>query len=91
MGLVEGKDYVEGDPFDNGQYHTAKLTGDPVAITIKAIDKGSFYTANGKQRWTHTAIPQNQWDAMSYEEKKNIVKQMYQKEGNNGLLNKYFA
>lgn len=91
LGLVEGKDYVKGDAFDNGRYATAKLIGNPVAITIKGLDNGGFYTASGKPRWTHTAIPQSQWNSMSYEEKAGVVKQMYQKEGNQGALNKYFS
>jgi len=90
-GLKEGVDYVAGDPFSNGQFKTAKLLKDPVKTTIQVIDKIGFFTQNGKQRWSHTAIPQSQWNKMSYEQKKNVVKQMYQKEGNKGILNQYFA
>ena len=82
-GLQEGKDYVAGDPFSGGT--TAKILGDPIATTIKAIDKMGFYTDSGKQRWTHTAIPKAQWDAMDYQEKKNLIKQMYQREGGTAL------
>ncbi|MCL5071909.1 MAG: hypothetical protein M1308_13600 [Actinobacteria bacterium] len=90
-GLKEGVDYVPGDPFSGGKYKTAKLLGDPVDTTIKVIDKIGFYTQSGGQRWTHTAISKAQWDKMSYNQKKNVVKQMYQKEGNQGQLNQYFA
>jgi hypothetical protein len=40
-GLAEGKDYVAGDTFtgsDGKTYTTAKLLGDPIETTIKAID-----------------------------------------------------
>jgi len=92
LGLVEGRDYVRGDKFPgNSNLYTAKLVGDPVAITIKGLDQGGFYTQSGKPRWTHTAIPQSQWSKYSYAQKVAVVKQMYQKEGNKGALNQYFA
>jgi hypothetical protein len=90
-GLKEGTDYTVGDSFGGGKYHTAKLIGDPVAKTIAVIDKIGFYTQGGKQRWTHTAIPQSQWNSLNYNQKKQVIKQMYQKEGNQGLLNQFFA
>jgi hypothetical protein len=90
-GLKEGTDYTKGDSFGGGKYHTAKLIGDPVAKTIAVIDKIGFYTQSGKQRWTHTAIPQSQWNSLNYNQKKQVIKQMYQKEGNQGALNQFFA
>lgn len=86
-GLREGVDYVKGDPFDNGRFHTARLLGDPVATTIKVIDNIGFYTQGGKQRWSHTAIPQDRWNAMTYEQKKQVVKKMYGHEGGKELNN----
>jgi len=92
LGLVLGKDYTQGDKFPgNSNLYTARLVGDPVAITIKGLDQGGFYTQSGKPRWTHTAIPQSQWNKYSYAQKVAVVKQMYQKEGNKGALNQYFA
>lgn len=93
-GLVLGKDYTQGDPFtgsDGRTYYTAKLIGDPVATTIKAIDQGGFKTASGQDRWSYLAdIPEAQnWKQLSYAEKKNIVKQMYQREGGNALTNSF--
>ena len=88
-GLVLGRDYEVGDPFQTGNggtLYTAKLIGDPVDQTIKVLDRIGFYTQSGAQRWTHTAIPKDQWNKMSYEQKSQIVKQMYQKEGGNGSL-----
>ncbi len=90
-GLKEGIDYTTGDPFGGGKYKTAKLLGNPVDTTIKVIDKIGFYTQGGKQRWTHTAISQSKWGKMSYEQKKDVIKQLYQKEGNKGALNQYFG
>lgn len=83
-GLKEGVDYTKGDPFDGGV--TARIIGDPVEVTIRAIDKMGFYTQSGKQRWTHTAMPQSQWNAMGYDQKKNVIADMYRKEGGNGSL-----
>lgn len=86
-GLREGVDYVVGDPFPNNpNLRTAKLLGDPIAQTIQVIDRIGFYTQGGQQRWTHTAIPQSQWNAMSYDQKAQVVAQMYQKEGGTGVL-----
>lgn len=88
-GLQEGVDYTIGDPFSGGKYHTANIIGNPIDKTIQVIDKIGFYTKNGNQRWTHTAIPQSQWNSMSYDEKKNVIKQMYQHEGGTKLKNKF--
>lgn len=91
-GLKEGVDYVQGDSFSNGQYHTAKLLGDPVAATVKVIDKIGFYTASGKPRWTYVKdIPEaKNWNNLSYDQKKNVIAQMYQHEGGSALK-QYFA
>lgn len=91
-GLVEGKDYVKGDPFKSGNstLYTAKLIGNPVEKTIKAIDRMGFYTSSGNPRWSHTAIPKTAWDNMSHDQKKKVVARMYKNEGNKGTLNKYF-
>lgn len=92
MALKKGVDYTEGDPFPNNpKLKTARLLGDPVKQTIKVIDKIGFYTSGGKKRWTHTAMSTANWNKMSYAEKKNVIKKMYQKEGNKGILNNYFA
>lgn len=90
-GLVLGKDYVVGDKFPTGNLYTARLVGDPVATTIKLIDKVGFLTASGQPRWTYANIPQSQWNRLTYDQKKSVVQQMYQREGNQGALNTYFA
>jgi hypothetical protein len=92
-GLVEGVDYVKGDPFttESGQVlYTAKLLGDPVETTIKAIDNMSFTTQSGKNRWNYTQnIPganNQEWPNLSQAEKANVIKQMYKYEGGNGSI-----
>lgn len=93
LGLVYGQDYVEGDKFPgNSNLKTAKLLGDPIATTTKGLDNAAskginpFYTAAGKQRWTHTAIPTDQWTKMTPEAKKQVVLNMYKHEGGSGQL-----
>jgi hypothetical protein len=91
-GLVEGKDYTVGDPFPNNpKERTARLLGDPIATTIKVIDKIGFYTQSGKPRWTYVnSIPDaKNWNKLSYSQKKNVIKQMYSHEGGKALLNKF--
>lgn len=84
-GLQLGVDYEIGDAFpDNPNYHTARLTGDPINTTIRVIDKIGFYTQGGKQRWTHTAIDKKAWDSMTYQQKTNVIKKMYGHEGGSG-------
>lgn len=86
---VEGVDYVQWDSWTNSEwktYYTAKLLGDPIETTIKLLDRAAstgrwaFYTKWGKQRWTHTAMSDAAWLALSPEEKKNTVLKMLQRE-----------
>ena len=89
LGMVEGVDYEKGDPFTTSDWrtlYTAKLIGDPIETTVKAFDNAAakgiwiFYTQWGKQRWTHTAMSNEEWMALSPEEKKNVVLNMLQRE-----------
>ncbi len=86
-GLVIHKDYEIGDPFEvpglKGPvtYYTAKLLGDPIAITISVIDKITFYTRYNTIRWTYIAIPQFLWLGLTPEEKKKVIAFMYNNEG----------
>jgi murein DD-endopeptidase MepM/ murein hydrolase activator NlpD len=91
MGLRPGVDYVTGDPFQGGDgrtYYTAKLLGDPVATTIKAINSGGFYTKSGAPRWSYVNALQGvqNWSNLNYNQKAQIVAQMYQHEGGSGSL-----
>ena len=93
-GLVEGKDYTQGDPFttSGGQtLYTAKFLGDPVATTIRALDQGGFYTAAGQPRWTYLGKLSQQaqqtiknWQSATNDQKVAVVKEMYQQEGGSG-------
>ena len=82
-GLKPGVDYEVGDPFqvDGATLYTAKLLGDPVALTIQVIDRLGFYTQHGGQRWTYIAMPPFVWDSLAGEVKRRIVGWMYGREG----------
>lgn len=86
-GLLEGKEYTQGDPFtvpgQNGPitFYTAKLIGDPVQLTIRVIDACGYYTVRGGQRWTYIAIPKFVWDALDAPMKKRVIGFHYQHEG----------
>lgn len=82
-GLVLGTDYEIGDPFTVGDntYHTARLLGNPVALTIKVIDAIGYYTKSGGQRWTYIALPKFVWDSLTPELKKKVIGFHYQHEG----------
>ena len=90
--LKLGVDYTVGDPFPNNpNLYTARLIGDPIAQTIKVIDKIGFYTQSGKPRWTYiNSIPQTKnWSNLSYNQKADVIKQMYAREGGKALLNNF--
>ncbi len=92
-GLKEGVDYTVGDPFPNNpNLKTARLIGDPVAQTIKVIDRIGFYTQSGKPRWSYVGSLKgaSDWKNLGYEQKKNIIAQMYSHEGGS-KLKQYFA
>lgn len=89
-GLQEGVDYQVGDSFpgDNSM-HTAKLLGDPVATTIKAIDNVGFTTKSGAPRWTYLSdlgVTNDSWKGMTKDQKVAVIKNMYKHEGGNGSL-----
>jgi hypothetical protein len=90
-GLVEGVDYVRGDAFpDNPNMFTAKLLGNPLETTIRVIDKIGFNTQDGNNRWVYTdsiAGANNQaWSKMGFQDKAQVIKEMYRHEGGNGSL-----
>lgn len=85
-GLQLGVDYTVGDQFPNNpSLKTAKLLGDPVATTINVIDKLGFQTSSGKPRWDYINIPKATWDGYSYNQKKQVIAQMYAHEGGSAL------
>lgn len=91
-GLVLGKDYTVGDPFPNNpNLKTARLIGDPVAQTIKVIDRIGLYTQSGQPRWTYVnSIPgANNWKQLSNSQKVAFIKQMYSHEGGTALRDNF--
>jgi hypothetical protein len=90
-GLVEGVDYVRGDAFpDNPNLFTAKLLGNPLEATIRVIDRIGFTTQNGNTRWAYTqSVPganNEAWSKMGFQDKAQVIKEMYRHEGGNGSL-----
>ena len=86
-GLKEGVDYTVGDAFpDNPNLKTAKLLGDPIATTIKVIDKIGFYTQSGQPRWTYVNQLPNvkNWANLDYNGKAAVIAEMYKREGGSG-------
>ena len=90
-GLILGTDYAQGDPFTvptaKGPMtlYTAKLLGDPVELTIKAIDHAGFYTHAGAVRWTYMAMPTWLWQQQTRATKVRIIGEMYGHEGGTEL------
>lgn len=85
-GLVLGTEYVDGSPFPSpSNLVTAKLIGDPVALTIKVINKIGYFTKAGTPRWIYIALPTEVWKAMSNEQKRWVVGYHYQHEGGTAM------
>jgi len=82
-GLAEGVDFEAGDEFRSGgrTYRTARLLGDPLALTLKVIDRLGFYTKTGRLRWSYIAIPQRLWETFGERQRKITVAWMYSMEG----------
>jgi len=85
-GLRVGVDYVSGKPFPPpSRLVTARITGDPVEVTIRLIDVIGFYTSHGSQRWIYIAMPQAIWKALRFEQKRAVIGFMYRREGGTAL------
>ena len=81
-GLIEGTDYVAGDPFPApSTLVTAKLLGDPVQLTIRVIDAIGYYTKWGQARWEYIAMPKFVWDSLDAPTKKRVIAFHYAHEG----------
>jgi hypothetical protein len=64
-GLVKGVDYVDGNPFPApSTLTTAKLLGDPIAITIRVINAIGYRTHLGTPRWTYICLPRFLWNSL---------------------------
>jgi hypothetical protein len=95
-GLVQNTDYVQGEPFqvsipgtvyEMQTLYTAKLLGDPVALTIRVIDTIGYYTRSGGTRWTYISIPTFIWTTLTADQKRDIVGFHYQHEGGTAMRN----
>lgn len=86
-GLRLNVDYTRGDSFQTGNLtlYTARLIGDPIAMTIKVIDKLSFLTAKGNSRWGYITIPMLTWVELAEYQKKDVIGWMYQREGGTAM------
>jgi hypothetical protein len=85
-GLVLGVDYADGTPFPQpSPLVTAKLLGDPVEITIRVIDKIGYKTHVGVNRWTYICLPKFVWDALSHDQKRDVIGFQYQYEGGTAM------
>lgn len=86
-GLVLGTDYEQGSPFHEGTVlrYTAKLLGDPLAVTIKLMDAAGFYTHAGIARWQYTdgpiGIPKKFWASQTRDQKVLLIGILYAHEG----------
>lgn len=82
-------EFTQGDPFEirvgniNHTYYTAKLFGNPIATTIKVLDKIGFTVSDNpfKSRWTYINIPESIWNTFSVLQKTLTIQQMYHYEG----------
>jgi hypothetical protein len=89
-GLKLGVDYVDGSPFPApSTLKTAKLLGDPVAVTIRVIDAVGYFTRSGEPRWVYIALPKFVWDALSQDQKRDVIGYHYQHEGGS-MMKKLF-
>src|SRR5271154_3974814 len=85
-GLILGQDYSNGTPFPApSTLITALLLGDPIATTIRVIDKVGFYTygvpGTSSLRWGYIAIPFIIWSYLTPAAKKYVIGFMYLREG----------
>lgn len=82
-GLEPSRDYLDGDSFMSGgqRYFTAKLLGDPIALTIRVIDALGYRTRSGIPRWTYIEMPKFVWDSLTPELKRDVIGYHYQHEG----------
>lgn len=92
LGLVEWVDYTKWDAFPNNpNLFTARLIGDGLQTTIKALDnaandpnKSAFTTQSGQPRWTYINMSDQEWLSKTPEQKAQVIAGMYQKEWGNG-------
>ncbi len=86
-GLVLNVDYEVGEPFTSGSLvlYTAKLLGDPVALTIRVIDSIGYFTKGGSPRWIYAALPKWVWNGLTPDGKRDMVGYHYLHEGGTAM------
>lgn len=85
-GLIRDVDYTVGTKFPApSNLITAKLLGDPIALTIQVIDKIGYYTHSGVPRWTYIQMPKFVWDMLNFEQKLEVIAFHYKNEGGTAL------
>lgn len=85
-GLILGDDYAPGTPFPSpSTLVTAHLLHDPIATTIRVIDAVGFYTTLGLERWVYIAMPQFIWKGLSYDQMRDVIGFMYEREGGTAM------
>lgn len=89
IGYREGIDFARGDAFpENPNLHTIAFDSSEKGIqaAVDIIDNFSFFTQSGAPRWVHTAMPQEQWNLMDTQQKRDVIKEMYKREGGSGEI-----
>ena len=91
--LVLWVDYEIWDSFVTSDWttlYTARLIGDPIETTIKALDNWAtnpnthaFYTAKWWQRRSHTAMSDEKWLSLTDEQKRQVIYDMLKREWGN--------
>lgn len=90
-GLVEHVDYEQGEPFSvpgaNGPItlHTAKLLLNPIELTLRVLDKATFYRKAGGERWSYIGIPLFVWQTLQRADQVKIIGWMYHHEGGQAM------
>ncbi len=84
--LAEGTEWEPGEPFPGpSRLITARLLGDPIALTITVIDRIGYYTARGTPRWDYIALPAFVWGDLTTEQKRRVIGFHYTNEGGEQL------
>ena len=100
-GLLDGVEYIQGEPFTvpapgkegplTQTLYTARLIGDPIALTIRVIDRIGFFAGTWPkvygQRWNYIAIPKEVWLELSPADKAAVIGGMYNREGGTEMNN----
>jgi hypothetical protein len=83
-GLSLDTDYIPGTHFPApSTLVTAKLLGDPVALTIRVINALGFYIPKtGEARWVYMGdFPTWLWAEMTVDQRRDLIGYMYMWEG----------